>query len=248
MSPFLRVLTKVGRLRAKLNSSSGQTHGGCNFPNNAYPDGVDITAVVRPSSAQSVKADDGPNSVSEFIEQQSCDGNRFASSTHRGAHNNGGERFNSTSPKGHIGKGEGQDEWPEHVVSHPANSHCRHRRQREEHVINGSHSNGTSEGRRVGKASVPGCFQPSRLSRRGISIDQPIRKRNVSPHGNRRSDWPKTGERINLNPRAELDVMTGLVLAQQQRIERQRAKMLELERDLRYQGRKSGLILVNGFT
>lgn len=128
----------------------------------------------------------------------------------------------------------------------PINSYRRQTRQREEHV-NGSRSSGTYEGRRVGKANIPGRFQPSRLSRRGISIDQPIRKGNVSPHGKRRVDWPKTGERINLNPRAELDVMTGLVLAQQQRIERQRAKMLELERDLRYQGPKSGLIHSNSF-
>lgn len=196
---------------------------------------------MRPSKAQSVKADvvtdDEVNSGLDFIEQQSCDGDRFASSTHQTrlrAHNNGGERFNSVSPKRHIDKGEVQER-PELVtprVSHPANNRRKPTRQREEHGGSrnfvGSHSNGTYEGRRsedgrrVGKASVR------------MRPDQPMRKKIVSPDGNRRVDWPKTGGRINLTPGAELDVMTGLVLAQQQRIERQRSKMLELERDLRY--------------
>lgn len=80
-------------MRAKLKSSG-------------HNDGVDTTAVVRPSSAQSVNADDEPNSRSEFIEQQSYDGNRFTHETRLRADNNGGERF-SASPKRHIDKGEG---------------------------------------------------------------------------------------------------------------------------------------------
>lgn len=42
------------------------------------------------------------------------------------------------------------------------------------------------------------------------------------------------GGRVGVTTEMEIDVMKGLVLAQHQRIERQRLRMQELERDLRY--------------
>lgn len=42
------------------------------------------------------------------------------------------------------------------------------------------------------------------------------------------------GGRVGVTTEMEIDVMKGLVLAQHQRIERQRLKMQELERDLRW--------------
>lgn len=44
----------------------------------------------------------------------------------------------------------------------------------------------------------------------------------------------RKGGRVGVTTEMEIDVMKGLVLAQHQRIERQRSRMQELERDLRW--------------
>lgn len=65
-----------------------------------------------------------------------------------------------------------------------------------------------------------------------IAIDGPMR--GAASVGRVRVGGRGGGEKRRMTTEMEMDVMKGLVLAQHQRIERQRAKMQDLERDLRY--------------
>ena len=99
----------------------------------------------------------------------------------------------------------------------------------------------SKDGWRVGGAAGAraraGLLGPGSLGvrREGVVIDRPKRGR-VTPSASR-GGRAEAGGREEVSPEMEIDVMKGLVVAQQQRIERQRRKMLELERDLRYKWR-----------
>ncbi|CAN0000658.1 unnamed protein product, partial [Ectocarpus sp. 12 AP-2014] len=89
------------------------------------------------------------------------------------------------------------------------------------------------------KAGLLGVLAPGG-SREYMKIDGPIAtgsslgrdraKRGVDARG---ESGTEKGGRVGLTTEMEVDVMKGLVLAQHQRIERQRTRMQELERDLR---------------
>lgn len=63
--------------------------------------------------------------------------------------------------------------------------------------------------------------------------DMPQKYRRFCHSGVDRGGTVAKGGRVPMTSEMEMDVMKGLVLAQHQRIERQRRRMQDLERDLR---------------
>ena len=87
-------------------------------------------------------------------------------------------------------------------------------------------------------------MRPPKTARNGLSVvrfDVSLPRRSLDGRPNpfpgveaRQGGTSGKGGRVGVTTEMEIDVMKGLVLAQHQRIERQRSRMQELERDLRW--------------